>query len=397
MGVPRPAGALWTLRYRAGVSATGEQRSWRFRLHRAYRRFGPAVSRVVTVEELVDAGRCEWIEVDPAAPFPRPSTRWVGGPAPGLDPLDLLPAEVPAVGVIHMADVRVDGHQGWILTGGGAAIADSSWFGRDLPHRAQVPRQAPLSRHLTGTTVALCTEFAHGNYGHVLYDLIPRLDLLEQSGLRFDQVDTVLCNVGGARRRMIEELGIPMEKVVWTDRLHTYRCDRLIATTFPGVRRGLTERAAQFLRHRLPIEPSRRDRRLYIPRRTSRIVANEHDLLPILERHGFEVFDPTGLSSGRMPRSTFASAVAVVGGHGAGLADIVFSPPGTRLMELLPTDHPEPYYMAAAAAVGADHRYLTTASTSTRAPEDWRARDAAVTVELDAFAQAIDELVDGLP
>jgi capsular polysaccharide biosynthesis protein len=379
------------------MAENGTDRSWRFRLHRAYRSLGPSISEVTTVSALAAAGDCEWIEIEPAAPFPRPMTRKVGGPAARQDPLDMLPDRVPAAGVIRLDGVHVDGHHGWVLLTDRTVVADCSWFGSDLPRQTLVPRRAPLSRHLRGTTLSLCTEFAYGNYGHVLYDLLPRLDLFERSGITLDQVDTILCNVGGARRRLIEELGIPMDKVVWTDHYHSYRVDHLIATTFPGVPKSLTPWAAQFLRTRLRVEPDGTERRLYIPRRTIRIVENEHELLPILERNGFEVFDPSSTSAGRLPRSLFASATAVVGGHGAGLADIIFSPPGVRLFELLPTDHPEPYFIAAAAAVGADHRHMTVSSTSTRDAADHRARDASVIVDVEQFELALDELVAELP
>jgi hypothetical protein len=52
-------------------------------------------------------------------------------------------------------------------------------------------------------------------------------------------------------------------------------------------------------------------RRLYLPRTTHRRIENFDQRWPVLERHGFEVFDPVGDED---PRKAFAEAEAVMGG-----------------------------------------------------------------------------------
>ena len=48
----------------------------------------------------------------------------------------------------------------------------------------------------------------------------------------------------------------------------------------------------------------------------------------------------------------------VVGGHGAGLADLAFCRPGTRVLELLPDSHPMPFFATLAGSGGLRYGYL---------------------------------------
>lgn len=75
-------------------------------------------------------------------------------------------------------------------------------------------------------------------------------------------------------------------------------------------------------------------RRLYITRRgTSRHVVNDAELRTMLARLGFVELAAAELTV-REQAARFAEAEAVIGVHGAGLANAVFSAPGTLLVEL---------------------------------------------------------------
>ena len=79
-------------------------------------------------------------------------------------------------------------------------------------------------------------------------------------------------------------------------------------------------------------------RRLYVSRSkaTSRRIINEDALWQILERNGFEMFSPEGLSVEQQIRS-FADAEMIVAPHGAGLANLIYASQ-PKVVELLPVD-----------------------------------------------------------
>ncbi len=222
-------------------------------------------------------------------------------------------------------------------------------------------------------------------------DLFPRVDLFERSGIGYDAVDHILCNIHPRSRPTLEQLGVPLSKVIWVDGSLTYRTDRLLVTTFPGLPMFMAPWSVQFLRERLGVAPLGSHRRLYIPRRTHRLITNETDLLRILARHDFEEFDP-----GRTPqlsKRTFAAADMIVGAHGAGLTDMIFSPPGSSVFEFIPSFYAKHYYIAMAAAAGIDHRYILIESSMQTSPGGKRGQLADTTVDLDVFTVALEEMI----
>jgi hypothetical protein len=98
-------------------------------------------------------------------------------------------------------------------------------------------------------------------------------------------------------------------------------------------------------------------RRLYCSRQTAnaRRIANHDQVEDVLRRHGFDTVLPEELSVAEQVRC-FAGAEAVIGIHGAGMGNVVFSPPGTTVVELAPEGHPGWRVFWNLAAVR-DHRY----------------------------------------
>ncbi|MGE0716570.1 MAG: DUF563 domain-containing protein [Alphaproteobacteria bacterium] len=82
-------------------------------------------------------------------------------------------------------------------------------------------------------------------------------------------------------------------------------------------------------------------RRLFVCRAGAgqRRLLDEEAAVAILAGAGFEAVDPAGLAIGEQMR-LFSGAQWIIGTHGAGLANIVFAPPGARLVELRAAAHP---------------------------------------------------------
>jgi capsular polysaccharide biosynthesis protein len=78
-------------------------------------------------------------------------------------------------------------------------------------------------------------------------------------------------------------------------------------------------------------------KRLYVTRSRAscRRIVNHDEVLVTLERHGFSEVSAEGLSVSEQI-ALFAQAEAVIGVHGAGLANAVFCAPETLLIELQP-------------------------------------------------------------
>ncbi len=81
-------------------------------------------------------------------------------------------------------------------------------------------------------------------------------------------------------------------------------------------------------------------RKIYVSRKdaTKRRLANEDEVIEILEREGFEPIIMSGMSVAQQVQ-LFASATHVVGAHGAGLGNVIFCQPGARLLEFHMVDN----------------------------------------------------------
>lgn len=85
----------------------------------------------------------------------------------------------------------------------------------------------------------------------------------------------------------------------------------------------------------------------------------------------------------------FAAAAVVVSPHGGVLADLVFCNPGTKVLELLPTDHPGPYYYTLSLAAGLDYRCLACRSLDERPDGGSRPSTADFTVDIGDLVAAL--------
>jgi capsular polysaccharide biosynthesis protein len=107
----------------------------------------------------------------------------------------------------------------------------------------------------------------------------------------------------------------------------------------------------RFLPSTLPVLPRRR---LYVTRRDAltRRVVNEDEVVAALSPLGFETVELEGMAVVEQAL-LFASAELVVGSHGAGFSNLVFSPVGTGVLEFEVREDFSPSY-----EILANHRGL---------------------------------------
>ena len=344
--VPRPLWKLGGAAYRrvAGTFATPERSKW---LPLDSRVFGPP-RRWSHTPEYCSGHGSEWREVVPAGVAARRAPHCVNYRAAEM--LELVATVMPAAGVARLRNARVVSPQGWIVAEGDTYLPDHSWYG----YRAgSCPiylhdSLAPTAR-LPGVTLSLCTDWS-GNYGHMLFDALPRVSLFERSGYTWDDVSHVLVpDLSSDGRKSAAQLcGIPPEKMVPLSTFSIVECEQLIAPTFPGLRCNSPTWVGEFWRSKSPHVPQQ-GRRLFLSRRGSRrTLINEEALTPILDAAGFETII-TGADS---IRDLLPQAEIIIGPHGAALTDVMFCHPGSVLIELTPPGHIEPYYYTAADSAG---------------------------------------------
>jgi capsular polysaccharide biosynthesis protein len=88
-----------------------------------------------------------------------------------------------------------------------------------------------------------------------------------------------------------------------------------------------------------------------------RQVENAAEVRDFLERAGFITVRLESLSLLEQVR-LFASAEFVVGPHGAGLANLLFTPPSARVIELTPNTEMRPFFWMISSKLGHEYAML---------------------------------------
>jgi hypothetical protein len=109
------------------------------------------------------------------------------------------------------------------------------------------------------------------------------------------------------------------------------------------------------LARRPHVPPARR--RIYIARRGTRRVNNAEAVRQFLGRHDFVIYFLEDLSFDQQV-DLFSQAEFVVAPHGAELANLLFCGPGTKVLELAPVVHFEPYFAYLSSKLGLVHAVL---------------------------------------
>lgn len=137
-------------------------------------------------------------------------------------------------------------------------------------------------------------------------------------------------------------------------------------------------------------------RRLYISRKTGRRMVNEDDLLDGLTVRGFECLQLEDLSLDEQI-FRFQEAAMIVGPHGAGHANILWSPPGTRLLEVFHPEWMHPCYALLSQMLGLRYHCLVGRSGRSRGAWTEKSRYGIFenpAIETAAFFAKLDALLD---
>jgi hypothetical protein len=200
----------------------------------------------------------------------------------------------------------------------------------------------------------------HSIYGHWFFDILPRLHLLEQSGIPIDHYLIGKLN-HPFQYESLSMLGLPLEKLIQVDRNDFHLVARKLVVPAVPLMVGKSPRwAYEFIRTRLrdeqPIERMVGFERIYVSRQDAgaRFVVNEDEVMNVLQQKGFRRIVPTPLTTYEKV-ALFSSAEVVVAPFGSSNVNIAFCNPGTKLFELSPRTVVDNYFWKICNHAGVDY------------------------------------------
>jgi capsular polysaccharide biosynthesis protein len=278
-----------------------------------------------------------------------------------------LRGQYPDTFVISIPEGRVAGGKGAVITHDRKLLSDVSVDWASIPrdvryHPILQQNKLPKARRLPGVSTVLMTSESAGFF-HWMTDALPRLEILRRAGaISWNSIDHFLIGEGcPAIRESLRLMGVDESKFVVTRRDSHFVCDLLVVPSFHGAPGNIPPWAIEFLRERFlaspPLPKSRQ--RIYVSRSkaSGRKIANEDEILSILTSRNFRrsVLEEMSLSA---QIELFSRAEAIVAPHGAGLTNLIWCAPRTKVLEIFSPLYVNLCYWAIASVTDADYYYL---------------------------------------
>ncbi|TMV53007.1 glycosyltransferase family 61 protein [Paenibacillus mesophilus] len=259
----------------------------------------------------------------------------------------------------------------------------------------------------TTETVAVVNFIWDNNYYHWLGEVLARIHLLDKSGIR---IDKYIINGNGSTRFQKETLAmldIPEHRIVRSEAGMHLKPKRLIVPSFETYRlkpfqpHSMPRWASGYLRtalsNRIGSSTETGYRRIYVSREYAQVrkVTNEEQVCRLLSGYGFHKVLLESLTVAEQIR-LFASADTIVAPHGAGLANLLFCRPGTKVLELYAPNYVNTVYWYLSNHFGLDYYYLF--GEGERLPVhsgvgDVERRTDDITVDLQALGELVANML----
>jgi hypothetical protein len=254
--------------------------------------------------------------------------------------------------LVQLSQVRLIGHNGILILPDGrytAEMAMTSTRLEKLPeYYSSIRHQLFKRRTLTGEYYSLLHLHAStGNYYHWMHDALQKLYLVLErlpSSVKF----IVPSSLKAWQLEALEAIGLSQQQLlaypgreIWEiETLYFSPLTAILGFDSPEANEWV--RSCFYKRYNIQENTIEQNRHILISRELAqgRKIANESEVEAYLSHYGFEKYCLETLSLEEQVR-LFASAKVIVSPHGAGLTNLMFSQPGTRVLETF-----EPTYIS---------------------------------------------------
>ncbi|EMI55771.1 glycosyltransferase family 61 protein [Rhodopirellula sallentina] len=240
---------------------------------------------------------------------------------------------------------------------------------RFLRRLLTTPRRLPRPTHLRGTVVVLNKVASH-NYFHWLSEVLPRIELVKRAGLLSADAYIVDCHKS-FQLQSLELLGIPLQKIIQPHEGLLIQAERLVVPSFYSA--DSRRRLGPLMKSTIGLQDADHQefnkRKVYISRRHSnnRILQNDAEVSRFLDKHDFETHHLEQYSLEKQIRLLHQTGT-VIGLHGAGLTNVLFSPGSAEVLEIRPERCNRTCFSELADDLGHRHEIVNATQPKRRGP-----------------------------
>lgn len=269
--------------------------------------------------------------------------------------------------VLKLPKGRVFSRDGVVITKDHQVLSDSiqPWVSAEERSLHKVTTMPAIKK--VNLKLAVIAAHASACYYHWMTDILPRIKLLQDSGIQYDKV--YIPSLWGNfpfQKYTLAKLGLEPEKWIEGNQDTYIEAEEII---FPSlaIQTCCTQPSwiCDFLQKTFCSEEdleAEGEKKLFISRKvvtssSKRMIINEEEVLAFLTPLGFEKVLLEDLTVGEQA-SIFSKAKVIIAAHGAGLTNLVFCKPKTRIIEIFNPNHLDETYFFMSKLLGLDHRCL---------------------------------------
>ena len=193
----------------------------------------------------------------------------------------------------------------------------------------------------------------NSNYWHWMFDILPRLLLVEEC-YSLKNVDFFyLPKLQKWQKDTLSIFDIDFKKVINSQKIRHVQADNIICTSHPWYKEGYILKEAKKLPEWIINEISEKydgfekkfncGENFYIDRRESKYnhcqIINDDEIIDYLKKRDFSIYKIGELSFFEQIY-LFKNAKFIIGAHGAAFANLIFCKPKTKVIDIIPENHP---------------------------------------------------------
>lgn len=203
-----------------------------------------------------------------------------------------------------------------------------------------------------GTVLNLSQGGSGNNYFHFIFDIIPKI-YISQKNIKEKISFYYVSRPQKWQIKIFEILGISKKKLIDSSKYKHISADKIICIDHPWYKKGYIQNEVKkipkwviLINRKIFLNKSKKFnsfKKVFLDRSTSRFnhckIFNQGSLNDWLKKNRFGIYKPERLSQEKQIY-LFRNSSIILGAHGAALTNIIFCKPGTKIIEIIPSDHP---------------------------------------------------------
>ena len=191
------------------------------------------------------------------------------------------------------------------------------------------------------------------NFFHFIFDILPKIYILK-SKINLTKINFFyVSNIKFWQIKIFNMIGIKNKKLLDSEEFNHIYANEIFSVEHPWYEKGEFQRQVKniprwiidfnrkiFLKRSLKIVTKKK---IFLDRSSSNYnhcqIENINDIKNLLFRENFEIIQPEKKSFQNQIH-IYKKASIILGAHGASFTNIIFCKPGTKIIEIIPSDHP---------------------------------------------------------